>query len=145
MGLDIKTLFEDVNRCQRCPNLVPWGKFPSDTHGRLNASAMIVSEAPGTRSLRRGKFWRGQAGQRIRKVLSEFNVTIEDVFYLTDIVKCGPPNDRTPTREEINNCKDYFTREIAILNPKYILVFGRGDESHKIDGKINGELDAPIY
>lgn len=117
-------MLEEAARCKRCPELRPWRKFPTKAHGNLDSLAMIVSEAPGIKSLRHEKFWMGQAGQRIRKVLSGYEVKLEDVFYLTDILKCGPPDNRKPRQNEINNCGDFLTREIEIIQPKHIVVFG---------------------
>jgi uracil-DNA glycosylase len=125
MNQNIDNLLKEVSGCTRCPNLKPWKKFASGVHGNINPSAMIVSEAPGTKSILRGKFWMGQAGRRIRKVLSGFGVELEDIFYLTDTVKCCPPNDRTPYPDELENCKGFLTCEIQILKPKYIVVFGK--------------------
>ena len=121
----IKALLTEVSKCKKCPNLKPWNRFPDNAHGKLNSNAMIVSAAPGTKSLQQGKFWSGQAGQRIRKILSNCNGELEDMFYLTDTVKCGLPNDRKPSVPEVSSCKEYLTREITILNPRYILVFGK--------------------
>jgi DNA polymerase len=125
MEPNVDHLLKKISECKKCPKLEPWSKFPSNVHGNRNSSAMIVSEAPGTKSIRRGKFWRGQAGQRIRKILTGFSFELEDIFYLTDTIKCCPPNDRTPFPDELENCRDFLNREIQILKPKYIVVFGK--------------------
>jgi uracil-DNA glycosylase family 4 len=125
METNIENLLAEVSKCNLCPKLNPWKKFPADVHGNTKSNFMIVSEAPGSKSIQRGNFWKGQAGLRIRKILSEFNANLEDIFYLTDIVKCCPPENRTPLPDEIENCKQYLQAEIQTLKPKYIIVFGR--------------------
>jgi len=124
MIFDIETFLDNVAKCKRCPKLAPWRKFPSESHGKRNASAMIVSIAPGGDSLIQNQFWSGNGGKRLRKVLKTFNVNLEEIFYLTDAVKCGPPGNRKPISKEVENCKDYLVREVSIVNPDYILAFG---------------------
>lgn len=126
MNPEINLLLDEVEQCKKCPNLAPWRKFSNNVHGNLNSSAMIVAEAPSDKSLREGRFWSGASGQRIRNVLSEFDMQLER-FYLTDTVKCGPPDNRrrTPTNDEISNCKHFLRKEIEIIKPNHIMVFGR--------------------
>jgi uracil-DNA glycosylase family 4 len=137
MAIEIQKLLKEVAPCQKCSGLKPWRKFPIGTNGNLNTKAMLIGEAPSENSLKQRKFWVGPNGQRVRKILSKCdsigNETLEDIFYLTDIVKCCPPNKRKPEPEEICNCKHYLKQEIAILDPKYILVFGKTSFDYFLD------------
>ena len=118
-------LFNEIKKCQKCNNLEPWTKFNSNSHGNINSKYMLISEAPGTISIENQRYWTGISGIRIRNLLSEVSeYELEDLFYLTDIVKCYPPNNRTPNVHEINECKDYLKREIEIIRPKLIISFG---------------------
>lgn len=120
----IDLLPDKVEHCTVCPNLSPWKRFPNDVHGNLRCQAMIVSESHGGRSVKKGNFWHGASGDRIRKALSECNKHLEDGFYLTDIAKGHPANDRKSKASEISNFKRSLEREIQSLKPKCILVFG---------------------
>lgn len=145
MESDIRKFLKDkVQPCDICPNLNPWRKFAIGTNGDESSSVMLVGEQPSENSINYTKnnkpdpkFWVGQNGQRIRNILATCNgignTKLEDIFYLTDIVKCCPPKQRKPAIEEINNCKDFLRREIEILKPKYILVFGEISFQYFID------------
>jgi len=105
--------------------LNPWKKFNYSVHGNPNAKAMIISEAPGSTSICIGQMWKGAGGARLRRVIRHFSKDLEDVFYMTDTVKCLPPDNRDPVDEEINNCSEYLLEEIEIVKPTVILSFGR--------------------
>lgn len=121
----MESIFKEISECQKCNALDDWDKFNANSHGDINSKYMIISEAPGKRSIENHRYWTGAAGTRIRNVLSEVSkYELEDLFYLTDIVKCCPPNNRTPSVREISECKGYLKREIEIINPKLIISFG---------------------
>lgn len=82
----------------------------------------LVGEAPGKREDELGRPFVGKAGILLRKTLDE--VGAKDV-YITNAVKCRPPNNRTPTRSEIETCKPYLIREISCLRPKVIVALGK--------------------
>ena len=107
--------------------LKPWKKFSPSAHGKSCAKAIIQSEAPGQKSISRSrkKMWTGSGGNKLRKTLKIFDHQLEDIFYITDVVKCQPPNDRDPTPTEIDNCSSFIRREIEIKTPEIILSFGR--------------------
>lgn len=126
----INDLLNEIKLCEKCLTISPWIKFPLESHGNINSKYMIVSEAPGKKSIDERAFWQGQAGKRIRKILNQFNKQLEDIFYLTDIVKCWPKEkysekNRTPFDKEIDNCKYFLSKEIDIIKPKIIIVFGK--------------------
>ncbi|MDI6783221.1 MAG: uracil-DNA glycosylase family protein [bacterium] len=129
--MDIEQILVDISKCQICKNLEPWHKFSCDAHGQISSKYFLVSEAPGYDSVNNKKYWTGRSGKIIRNELSSLtNRTLEDIFYLTDIVKCQPfrkddiTKNRTPLDIEINNCYKYFVKEIKCLKPKFILIFG---------------------
>lgn len=121
----IPQILNEVHRCRRCATLEPWTKFDSAAHGNHNARAMIISEAPGGRSIQQGAMWMGAGGRRLRSVLRELGTTLEEEFYITDTVKCLPPGDRDPYPQEAGACKRFLDREIAAVKPELIVSFGR--------------------
>ncbi len=145
-----------IAECQRCTTIIGYEKFPSSSHGNLSADYMLLSEAPGKMSIDNGRFWTGTGGRLIRSVLHEFNVELEDLFYLTDVVKCWPDNrgnNRKPNSQEIRNCLRFFQQEIGELKPRMIIGFGRvvkdalllGEIQMKnAHGKIYQAFDIPL-
>lgn len=124
MEAELASLHQEIQRCRRCSGLRPWSKFKTDTHGNPTATLMIVGEAPGKKSLGAGGPWRGQAGRRLRKVLEEHGRELEEAAYLTDVVKCGPPDNRPPTSDECANCSPFLVQEIELVKPTRIVTFG---------------------
>lgn len=117
--------FYSVQNCLKCQTLSPHEKFSHKWKGNIDASAMILSEAPGRKSIDKQKMWAGSTGKRLRNILSPLGYTLEEIFYMTDVIKCLPENNRDPFEEEIKNCQHFLKNEIEILKPKYILSFGR--------------------
>ena len=95
----------------------------------------MVGEAPGYRSWTNGRRFTGPAGLLIRRALRAVGdpryADLEDLFYLTDVVKCHPassgptPSNRSPRRSEIKTCLHHLGRELEVLRPCVILTFGR--------------------
>lgn len=124
MNVEVAELLEEVQRCKHCTGLRPWRKFQPDACGNPEARIMVVGEAPGERSLDRKGPWRGQAGRRLRNILEGMGEELEDIAYLTDVVKCGPPGNRTPNQNECAACTPFLRKELRLLRPRWILSFG---------------------
>jgi DNA polymerase len=121
-------LLDEIKRCRRCNTIFGHKKFPTTSHGQLNGKYLLVSEAPGKDSLTRQQYWVGVGGQILRSCTSAAGTTLENLFYLTDIVKCWPnekDSNRTPYENEISNCSHFLTREIQELKPELIVSFGK--------------------
>jgi uracil-DNA glycosylase family 4 len=124
-------LMLEIEQCNYCKNLQPYLKFPKLSHGKLDSSFMLLSEAPGKESIDKKKYWTGIGGSLFRGCAVKVGIQLEEMFYLTDIVKCWPKgkngkSNRSPNLLEVTNCFEKFLkREILQLNPKLILSFGR--------------------
>lgn len=92
-------------------------------HGPTPCDIMIVGEAPGYREDDMGQPFQGKAGQLLDEMLGEVGLS-RDGVYITNAVRCRPPDNRTPTRKEITSCGIYLAREIAKVKPKFVLVLG---------------------
>jgi uracil-DNA glycosylase family 4 len=91
--------------------------------GPVPAKILVVGEAPGAREDDVERPFSGVAGQYLDKILSEVGLPRESL-YITNSVRCRPPDNRTPTRSEIKACSVYMQREVQIVSPEYILVLG---------------------
>lgn len=114
---------EHCNNCHRC------GLGSTRQHaviGRGNQKALIavVGEAPGQNEDETGLPFVGRAGQLLDKILAAVRLDSEKDVYICNIAKCRPPNNRTPTTEEIAACKPYILEQIRLVDPKIILLTG---------------------
>lgn len=116
-------LQNSCNNCQRCPlgktrkNLV----FGS---GNRDADIMLVGEAPGQVEDETGEPFVGPAGQLLTDMLLIMGLSRDEV-YITNILKCRPPNNRDPFADEQNMCIDYLRNQTALIKPKIIICLGR--------------------
>lgn len=86
---------------------------------------MVIGEAPGDQDDREGLPFRGRAGVLLNSMLAAVGMDPESEVFFTNLVKCRPMSNRTPTVAEINTCLPYLHRQIALLNPHHIVVLGR--------------------
>ena len=121
----LRTLDEVAERirtthcCALCPsrtNAVPG-------HGNPNARLVLVGEGPGATEDAQGKPFVGQAGILLNGILEAIEVP-RDSVYITNIVKCRPPQNRKPLPDEIAACIPYLHRQLEIIRPKVILTLG---------------------
>lgn len=142
MNQELQTVKENVIKCTKCDlcktriNAVP-GK------GNFQSDVIFVGEAPGKNEDQNGEPFIGVAGKKLSVALEEAGISRDDV-YITNIVKCRPPNNRVPTTNERDTCKEYLKQEIAIIKPKLICILGNtafnsilgGSEITKFRGKV---------
>lgn len=98
---------------------------------------MFIGEAPGFHENRQGKPFVGQAGQFLDELLQAAGVERDQVF-ITNVVKCRPPNNRDPLPEELRACQRYLDEQIELLDPQVIVTLGRISMAKFItDGRIS--------
>ena len=91
--------------------------------GNPNARLMFIGEAPGRNEDIQGVPFVGRAGQLLDKILDAAGIERDDV-YIANIIKCRPPNNRTPLTNEIEACIPYLGRQVALITPKVICTLG---------------------
>jgi len=116
---DLKNFIENSNDCL----LKKTAKKTVIGDGNIKSKLMIIGEAPGKEEDIQGKPFVGLAGQLLNKMLNAINIKREDV-YITNVVPWRPPNNRTPTSEEILQCLPYLQKHIEIIKPNFILLLG---------------------
>lgn len=120
--MDLQKLHELIKNCDKCP-LHKYRKNAVPGEGGMKLGVMIVGEAPGASEDEAGRPFVGAAGQLLTEALSRLGVRRGDVF-ITNVVKCRPPNNRTPNREEVEACLPYLIQQIGILKPRRIIALG---------------------
>jgi DNA polymerase len=120
---ELTELCAEVNECQKCGlGRLRLKAVPGD--GPEKISIMFIGEAPGWNENQQGKPFVGPAGKFLDELLAAINLKRADV-YITNVVKCRPPENRDPLPEEISACAAYLDRQITILKPKVIVTLGR--------------------
>ena len=122
-GLDLVSLEEMVSTCMRCP----LGETRTRTvfgAGAPDARIVFIGEAPGREEDKQGIPFVGRAGQLLNKILASVGMTRDEV-YITNILKCRPPENRDPQEDEVRACSIYFRRQIALIDPVLICALGR--------------------
>jgi DNA polymerase len=142
MNQELETVKQNVIKCTKCElcktrtNAVP-GK------GNFQSDVIFVGEAPGRNEDKHGEPFVGVAGKKLSIALEEAGISRDEV-YITNIVKCRPPNNRVPNTSERNTCQEYLKEEISIIKPKIICILGNtafnsilgGSEITKFRGKV---------
>lgn len=119
----LSTLQAEVAACQRCP-LYKTRTQTVFARGNAKASLMIIGEAPGFYEDKQGLPFVGKAGFLLNQMMMSIGLCDED-FYIANVLKCRPPNNRDPEALEIQQCSGYLATQIECVAPKLILALGR--------------------
>jgi DNA polymerase len=119
----IADLAQHCNQCYRC-NLGASRTHAVVGRGNLHAPIMIVGEGPGQQEDETGLPFVGRAGQLLEKILQSVKLDTGKDVYISNIVKCRPPGNRTPTIDEAEACKPYLLEQIRMVDPRIILLTG---------------------
>jgi len=119
----LRLIREDLGDCTRCPLHKQGRKQIVFGVGNPRANIMFVGEGPGADEDQQGEPFVGRAGQLLNNMISAMGIRREDV-YIANVVKCRPPGNRTPEREECDTCSPFLMRQIAVVNPKIVVALG---------------------
>ena len=128
------SLRERILSCQKCP-LSQGRKNAVPGEGNLGTELMFVGEAPGRDEDIQGRPFVGRAGQLLTKIIHAMKFKREEV-YITNIVKCRPPENRTPHKQEIEMCQDYLREQLGMIKPKVIVTLGKVAADFFIESKL---------
>lgn len=127
-GKSLVQLAEDAAACTACS--LHKGRTKSVfARGSENADIVFVGEGPGYNEDQQGAPFVGQAGQLLDKMIAAMKLSEQDV-YICNVVKCRPPNNRTPKPDEAITCLAYLEAQLAIVKPKVIVALGRTAAEH---------------
>ena len=124
---DLSKIAAKIGKCEKCPlhenrtNTVPG-------EGNAEADLLFIGEGPGKKEDELARPFVGPAGKLLEELLGTINLTREDVF-IANVVKCRPPGNRDPLPEEVEACWPYLQQQVALINPKLIILLGR----HSLD------------
>ncbi len=128
----LENIAADVRGCPLC-KLAQTRKNAVPGEGQLSAKIMFIGEAPGNSEDKEGRPFVGAAGRILDDLLKKAGIERSQVF-ITNMIKCRPPNNRVPKEDELTACRPYLDRQIALIKPKVICILGRTAYSSLLGG-----------
>ena len=119
----LKVLESQVSGCTRCAGLVSRRKCTVFGEGPPTPRIVFFGEAPGEEEDKQGRPFVGAAGQLLDKMIVACGFQRSDVYILNSL-KCRPPGNRAPADAELDNCREYWQRQLDLLQPEYIVCLG---------------------
>ncbi len=129
----LEDLEKQVLACRLCP-LHRFRTRAVPGEGDKAAELMFIGEGPGRDEDLQGRPFVGRAGQLLRKIVAAMTYR-EGEVYITNIVKCRPPDNRVPHREEAEACLPYLLRQIELIRPRAIVLLGKTPTDYFVPGR----------
>tara|TARA_B100000686_G_scaffold295692_1_gene326738 strand:+ start:11920 stop:12579 length:660 start_codon:yes stop_codon:yes gene_type:complete len=122
--LNLNEFKESICGCKECPLGQSRTEFVFGG-GDPNANLLLVGEAPGEQEDLKGEPFIGRAGKLLDKILLAIGLNRNKNVFITNVVKCRPPNNRDPLPSEVEKCEPYLNKQISLINPILIVALGR--------------------
>jgi len=130
----LSELCQEILTCQRCQILAENRTRVVPGEGAENASIVFIGEAPGWHEDQQGRPFVGPAGMFLNELIKSIGLKREQV-YITNVIKCRPPQNRDPLPTEIQNCRGWLDRQIELINPRMVVTLGRYSMAMFFPGK----------
>jgi DNA polymerase len=139
---ELEQLAEQIRTCQRC-RLAQTRLKAVPGEGPDNAPLMLIGEGPGFHEDRQGRPFVGKSGNLLEDLLATVGLARRDVF-IANVVKCRPPDNRDPLPDEIEACRPYLDRQIALIQPRLVITLGRISMARYFPGqsitRVHGQI-----
>jgi uracil-DNA glycosylase len=129
----LEKIASEVIGCPLC-KLSRTRKSAVPGEGQISAKLMFIGEAPGKNEDLQGKPFIGAAGRILDQAMQKAGIERSKVF-ITNVVKCRPPNNRVPEDDERTACRSYLQRQISLVSPKIICILGSTAYTSIVGGK----------
>jgi len=113
-----------ISKCVKCDELAEYRTQTVPGVGPTDARVVFIGEAPGRWEDEKGEPFVGDAGTYLTELLEKIGLHRSKVF-ITNIVKCRPPDNRNPKTPEMENCAAYLERQLALIKPDLVVLLGR--------------------
>ncbi|EZQ02088.1 type-4 uracil-DNA glycosylase [Candidatus Acidianus copahuensis] len=121
--MEIDDIAREVESCRKCKlSISRIRAVPGE--GNPRARVMLIGEAPGANEDKEGRPFVGAAGKFLTQLLASIGLS-RDMVFITNLVKCRPPENRDPEKDEISACSQYLERQILSIKPEIIVTLGR--------------------
>jgi DNA polymerase len=124
-----------VTDCQRCPALVESRSQIVNGVGAADADLLFLGEGPGATEDEEGEPFVGRSGSVLDDALRDAGLARTDVR-ITNCVRCRPPDNRDPTTEELDNCREYLVAELDAVDPELVVTLGKVPSEHLLDRSV---------
>ena len=114
----------EIHDCSKCA-LRATCRLPVPGDGNFAAGILFVGEAPGAEEDVQNRPFVGRSGKLLTSILESIGVVREKDYYISNVVKCRPPENRDPTPAEIAACSPYLVKQVLSMRPKVIVTLGR--------------------
>lgn len=121
----LNALAEEVSACTRCPHLAATRTQTVFASGDVNARLMFIGEAPGAEEDAQGIPFVGKSGRLLSDMITKGMGLDRSQVYVANVLKCRPPDNRPPTKDEMENCFHFLDRQIEIVRPEFICLLGK--------------------
>ncbi|MCA9181223.1 MAG: uracil-DNA glycosylase, partial [Planctomycetales bacterium] len=140
----LKAMADEVSKCAAC-GLCETRTQTVFSRGNPNSPLMFIGEAPGADEDAQGLPFVGRAGKLLDDIIEKGMQYSRDDVYVSNVLKCRPPNNRNPEPAEIEACRHYLAKQIEIIDPIVIIALGRFPaqwllESTETIGKLRGRI-----
>lgn len=124
----LELISRKVSVCTLCSEISEYRKtnnyLTAAGEGNASAEIMFLGEALGKDESEQGRPFVGKSGRLLNSIIHACGWKREEIF-ITNILRCRPPNNREPTSDEAKNCRKFLDLQIKVINPKWIVCFGR--------------------
>ena len=121
---EITEFYKSISLCKKCSLGHTRNKFVFG-NGDPNTDLILVGEAPGEEEDFKGEPFVGRAGKLLNKILAAIDKNRSDGVFISNVLKCRPPNNRDPLLSEIDKCEPYLIKQVEIIKPKLIVALGK--------------------
>ncbi|WP_232686660.1 uracil-DNA glycosylase [Halobacterium zhouii] len=125
----------EVVECTKCPELVESRSQIVNGDGPEDADVLFVGEAPGKNEDEEGKPFVGRSGSVLDSELEAVGLSRADIR-ITNCVRCRPPENRDPSKEELANCRGYLEHEIDLVDPDVVVTLGKVPGEHLLERDV---------
>ncbi len=139
----LEAVASEVRACTRC-RLHAGRTLAVPGEGHPDTEVVFVGEGPGMNEDRQGRPFVGRAGDLLVRLLATIGWRRDEVF-ITNVVKCRPPDNRDPEPDEIAACLPYLGRQLRILDPALVVTLGRHSMGRFIPGARIGQSHGTLH
>jgi len=125
----------EVTDCTKCEELVESRSQIVNGAGPADADVLFVGEGPGANEDEQGEPFVGRSGSVLDDALADAGLERADIR-MTNCVRCRPPENRDPTKEELNNCRPYLAREVELVAPEVVVTLGKVPGEHLLERSV---------